>query len=114
MLAGMYSGEDGHRFAWSQARTSDMVFGQPVVHELAAITVPTLLLIGEKDITAIGKERASLEVAATLGQYGELARSAAARIKGARLITFPDLGHAPQIQAPERFNTALLDGLATL
>jgi pimeloyl-ACP methyl ester carboxylesterase len=27
------------------------------------------------------------------------------------LVEFPDLGHAPQIQAPERFHKALLDGL---
>lgn len=114
MLAGMYSGSDGRRFAWTQAQTADMVFAQPVVYELDRVAVPTLLLIGEKDITAIGKDRASPEVAATLGHYPELARAAAARIPGARLVTFPDLGHSPHVQAPERFNAALLEALAGL
>lgn len=112
MLAGMYAGEDGRRFAWSQALTADMIFSQPVVYELERIAVPALLLIGEKDITAIGRDRAPPEVAATLGRYPELARAAAARIPGARLTTFPDLGHSPQVQAPDRFNAALIDGLA--
>jgi pimeloyl-ACP methyl ester carboxylesterase len=114
MLSDMYTGSDGRRFAWSQALTSDMVFGQPVVHELENIQVPTLLLIGEKDVTAIGKDRATPAVAATLGHYPELARAAAARIKGANLVLFPDLGHAPHIQAPDQFNRALLDGLGLL
>lgn len=114
MLAGMYTGPDGRRFAWSQALTADMIFGQPVIHEIDNIAVPTLLLIGEKDITAIGKDRATPEVAATLGHYPELARAATARIRGARLVTFPELGHSPHIQAPERFDAALLDGLKGL
>jgi pimeloyl-ACP methyl ester carboxylesterase len=29
----------------------------------------------------------------------------------ARLVEFPDLGHAPQIQAPDAFHKALLEGL---
>ena len=33
------------------------------------------------------------------------------RIKGSSLVTFDDLGHSPQIQAPERFHEALLKGL---
>ena len=41
----------------------------------------------------------------------ELGRAAAAAIPQARLVEFADLGHAPQIQAPDRFHKALLDGL---
>ena len=36
---------------------------------------------------------------------------AARLIPGARLVAFPDLGHAPQIQDPGAFHTALLEGL---
>ena len=49
---------------------------------------------------------------ATLGDYPALGRAAAARIPHARLVEFPDLGHASQIQAPERFHAALLGWLA--
>lgn len=114
MLASMYQGTGSESVALSQARASDMIFSQPVVHELPRLAVSTLLLIGEKDTTAIGRNRASPEVAKTLGHYPELAREAESRIKGARLITFPKLGHAPHIEEPDAFNAALLDALATL
>ena len=114
MLAGMYSGADGRSFAWTQARTADIIQSQPVVHEFPNIKVPTLVILGLKDNTANGRERASPEVNAKLGNYPELAKETAARIPGARLITFPDLAHSPHIQEPERFNEALLKGLAEM
>jgi pimeloyl-ACP methyl ester carboxylesterase len=114
MLASLYGGEGGRKFAWDQALTSDMIFSQPVVYEFARIAVPTLLLIGQKDITAIGKERAPPEVAGKLGNYPELGRQTQASIPGSVLVPFADLGHAPQIQDPERFNRELLGNLERL
>jgi pimeloyl-ACP methyl ester carboxylesterase len=35
-------------------------------------------------------------------------------IPGARLVLFPDLGHAPHVQNPQRFQNALLNGLVAL
>ncbi len=114
MLAGMYTGKDGELFAWSQALTADMIFCQPVVYEFANIRVPTFLFIGEKDNTAMGKNRASPEVAARLGNYRELGPLTQKAIPGSILVTFPDYGHAPQIQDPARFNDALLAQLKSL
>lgn len=114
MLAGMYSGADGRTFAWTQARTADIIQSQPVVHEFPNIKVPTLIILGLKDNTANGRERASPEVNAKIGNYPELAKETAARIPGSRLITFPELAHSPHIQEPERFNEALLKGLADM
>ncbi len=111
MLAGMYAGPGHERVAWSQALTSDMIYTQPVVYEFPDIRVPTLLLIGGRDTTAPGKSTASPEVAAQLGHYAELGRRAAEAITHSRLVPFPDLGHAPHIQDPERFNKALLENL---
>ncbi|PRY63412.1 pimeloyl-ACP methyl ester carboxylesterase [Vreelandella songnenensis] len=111
MLAGMYAGEDGELVAWNQALTSDMVFTQPVVHEFGELQMPTLLLIGEKDNTAIGKAQAPEDVQKTLGHYDVLGEQAAEAIPQATLIEFPELGHSPQIQAPERFHEELLKGL---
>ena len=48
----------------------------------------------------------------TLGQYAQLAPAAAARIPQARLVMFEELGHAPQLQDPARFQRALLEGIA--
>ncbi len=111
MLVGMYAGKEGELFAWSQALTSDMIFCQPVVYEFGNIRTPTLLMIGEKDNTAIGKNRASPEVRERIGNYKELGPETAKAIRGSILVTFPDYGHAPQIQDPERFNEALLNNL---
>ncbi|WFC42733.1 alpha/beta hydrolase [Pseudoxanthomonas sp. SE1] len=111
MLGGMYAGDGRDAVAWSQALTSDMVFNQPVVHEFPRITVPTTLFIGQKDRTAIGKDLASPELAKRLGDYPALGKRAAAAIPGATLVEFEDLGHSPQVEAPARFNTALLDAL---
>ena len=111
MLAGMYAGEDGELVAWNQALTSDMVFTQPVVHEFGQLQMPTLLLIGEKDNTAIGKAQAPEDVQKTLGRYDVLGEQAAEAIPQAMLIEFPELGHSPQIQEPERFHEELLKGL---
>ena len=112
MLASMYAGPGGRTVAWHQALTSDMVFNQPVVHELPRLAVPTVLFIGQRDNTAIGKPRAPKALAATLGNYGRLGREAADHIPVARLIAYPDLGHSPQVQAPDRFHADLLKVLA--
>ena len=113
MLAGMFRGPGRAQVAWHSALLYDMIFTQPVIYEFGLLRVPTLLLIGEKDNTAIGKDFAPPEVKARLGDYPRLARRAAAQIPGARLVTFAELGHAPQIQDPERFHQALLEGLQT-
>ena len=114
MLAGMYAGEGGKLVAWNQALTSDMVLSQPVIYEIDQIAVPTVLMIGQKDTTAIGKDRAPPEAAKTLGNYPELGRMAHARIKGSVLVAFVELGHSPQVQDPGRFNKALIEELARL
>ena len=111
MLAGMYRGSGREAVAWNSALLYDMIYTQPVFYELDKISVPTLLLIGDKDTTAISKNRAPLDVRATLGNYPVLGKAAADRNAHIHLVEFPDLGHSPQIQAPDVFHKALLDGL---
>ena len=114
MLAGMYAGEAGKLVAWNQALTSDMILSQPVIHEIDQITVPTVLIIGQKDTTAIGKDRAPPELAKVLGNYPDLGRKAHERIKGSLLVPFPELGHSPQVQDPPTFNNALIEQLGRM
>lgn len=108
MLAGLNAGP-GHRVvAWNSALIYDMIFTQPIVYELPNIQVPTLLMIGQTDTTAIGSDIASTEVKAKLGKYPQLGKAAQKAIPGADLIEFPRLGHAPQMEEPARFNQALI------
>ena len=88
-----------------------MIYTQPVVYEFGRLAMPVLLMIGDKDTTAIGKDLATPAVRAILGDYPALGKAAAARIPRAHLIEFPDLGHSPQIQAPDVFHKTLLDWL---
>ena len=111
MLAGMYRGPGRDIVAWNSALLYDMIYTQPVFYEFEKIAVPVLLMIGDKDTTALGKNLAPPAARAALGNYPVLGKAAVARIPQARLVEFPDLGHSPQIQAPEAFHKALLDGL---
>ena len=112
MLAGLNSGPGREAVAWNSALIYDMITTQPVVYELGNLQPPVLLMIGDKDTTAIGKDLAPPAVRAALGNYPALGKAAAAAIPHARLVEFADLGHAPQIQAPELFHAALLAGLS--
>ncbi|MEI6003141.1 alpha/beta hydrolase [Paraburkholderia bengalensis] len=114
MLAGMYRGPGKKEVAWDSALLYDMIYTQPVFYELGQVSMPTLLLIGQKDTTAIGKDAAPPDVRAQLGHYPELGRAAAKAIPHATLVEFAELGHAPQMQDPQAFHKALLDGLAAL
>jgi pimeloyl-ACP methyl ester carboxylesterase len=111
MLAGLYRGPGRDIVAWNAALIDDMAYTQPVFYEFEQLKVPVLLMVGDKDTTAIGKNLAPPAVRATLGNYPLLAKAAAARIPRVQLVEFPDLGHAPQIQAPDVFHKALLDGM---
>lgn len=111
MLAGLNRGP-GHRLvAWNSALLYDMIYTQPVVYELPQLKMPVLLLIGDKDNTAIGKDLAAPEIRSQLGNYPVLAHEAARQIPHVKLIEFPDYGHAPQMQDPAAFHKALLGAL---
>ena len=113
MLAGLYRGPGHDIVSRNAALADDMAYTQPVFYEFEKLSAPVLLLIGDKDTTALGKNLVPPAVRATLGHYPVLAKEAAGRFPHAELVEFPDLGHAPQIQAPDVFHKALLDGLRT-
>lgn len=108
---GWLKGPDKATIAKVTAITSDMVITQPVLYEFPDLKEPTLLIIGERDRTAIGKNLVPKEVAATMGQYQELGKAAAAAIPGAKLVALPGIGHMPQVEAYDEYFKALVDFL---
>ncbi|GBU11798.1 alpha/beta hydrolase [Enterobacterales bacterium] len=108
MLAGLNNGPGHKLVAWNSALIYDMIFTQPVVYEFKNLQVPTTLMIGTSDTTAIGSDIASPAVKAKLGNYKVLGKQAAKMIPHAHLIEFKGLGHAPQMEEPAKFNAALL------
>jgi pimeloyl-ACP methyl ester carboxylesterase len=110
--AGWLKGPDRRRMAWIAALTSDMVFTQPVLYEFPDLELPVLLIIGQKDKTAIGKAWAPPEAKPKLGNYPELGRKAKAAIPNARLVEIEGAGHLPQVEAFEVYRKALEEFLA--
>lgn len=114
MLLQVYDGQLGKQFAFDQALLTDMVLTQPVIYEFPLLAqVPhTLLVIGEKDNTAIGKQWSPPEIRPKLGRY-DLLGPAAARAIGdnCTYLPYPNLGHAPHISDPDMFHADLLQWL---
>jgi pimeloyl-ACP methyl ester carboxylesterase len=101
-------GPESELIARTMAHTYTMAYEQPVLYELASIKAPTLLMIGEKDRTALGRMRVSPEVRATMGLMPELGKKAASTIPDCRLILIADVAHVPHLEAPQRFYDELL------
>ena len=112
MLAGLQQGPGRELVARNSALIYDMIQSQPVVYEFPLLQVPTVLMIGTRDTTAIGSDIAPPEVKARIGHYDQLGQQAAQAIPHARLIEFEGMGHAPQIQAPEAFDKRLLEAMS--
>jgi pimeloyl-ACP methyl ester carboxylesterase len=112
MLAGLNQGPGHELVAWNSALIYDMIFSQPIVYELPILKTDTVLMIGDADTTAIGSDIAPPDVKAKVGHYAVLGKDAAQRIPHARLIEFPGLGHAPQMEDPESFNRKLIETLS--
>jgi pimeloyl-ACP methyl ester carboxylesterase len=114
IAAGVTQHPDYPKVAWASALTADMIFTQPVVYEFPLVKVPTLLVIGQRDRTALGRAWAPKDVAAKLGDYPALGRKAAAAIPGAKLLEIPGVGHLPQVEAFEVYSRALVEFLAPI
>ncbi|MGV8137738.1 MAG: alpha/beta fold hydrolase [Mangrovibacterium sp.] len=111
LLAGWTLNIDYPRIAWNAALTYDMIFTQPVCYEFEQINAPTLLIIGQRDRTALGKPLVSDEVRKTMGNYPELGRLTHRKIKNSRLVELDNVGHLPHIEAWERFIEPLVSFL---
>jgi pimeloyl-ACP methyl ester carboxylesterase len=109
--AGWTLSPDYPRVAWNAALTTDLIFTQPVCYEFQNITTPTLLIIGQRDRTAIGKNLVNEQVRKTMGNYPVLGRLTQQKIKGSQLVELDNVGHLPHIEAFEKFITPLLDFL---
>jgi len=112
MLAGWTNDIDYPLIAWNSALTYDMIFTQPVLYEFGHIQAPTLLIIGQRDRTALGKNKAPKEVQSKLGDYPSLGKLTAKKIRNSELVELDNVGHLPHIEAYPRFIDALLKFLS--
>lgn len=104
LLAGWVKHPDYAVVARVNALTSDMIFTQPVVYEFQQINTPTLLIIGTRDRTAIGRQNVKdPDVAARMGQYQILGKETQRKILNSTLVELDNVGHLPHIEAFDRF-----------
>jgi pimeloyl-ACP methyl ester carboxylesterase len=90
--------KDFPKIAWNAALTSDMVFTQPVLYEFKNLKMPTLLMNGTRDRTAIGKAWADPKIKDELGRYDRLGKEVIKMIPKGKLVEFPGIGHMPQVE----------------
>jgi len=109
LIAGWTLHKDYPQVAWDAALTSDMIYNQPVCYEFKNIRTPTLLIIGTRDRTAIGKDRAPKELQPKMGQYQELGKKTQQEISGSTLIELENVGHLPHIEVYPKFFSALYE-----
>lgn len=84
---------------WHWEHDDPVIAPSPTAYErLEAITVPTLVIVGERDIA----------------DFKDVAGVLAKRIPGAKLRTLPGVGHLSNMQSPAAFNQTVLDFLAGL
>jgi len=111
LLAGWTLNPDFKRYAWNAALTYDMIFNQPVVYEFQNIKCSTLLIIGTRDKTALGKPLVSESVRKTMGLYENLGKETQRKIPGSKLVEIPNIGHMPHIENFDLFIKPLIDFL---
>ncbi|MGY5354026.1 alpha/beta fold hydrolase [Wenyingzhuangia sp. IMCC45467] len=112
LLAGWTLNSDYKKIAWNAALTYDMIFNQPVVYEFKNIKCPTLLIIGTRDRTALGKPLVSEKIRKTMGLYENLGKITQQKIPNCELVEINNIGHLPHIESFNKFITPLTIFLA--
>lgn len=108
---GWIEGPDFRLTAYTAALTSEMIYTQPVAHEFSSLKVPSVLIIGDKDTTAIGKAWAPEENKKLMGNFLELGKNYVKLAKNSRLVLLSGKGHVPFIEDFEQFKTEFLKSL---
>ena len=95
---------------WLRAFVSSgqMIYREPVAHEIALITEPTLFIMGAADHNAPGRPNAPEALRAKMGENAELAKALAAKMPNARAEVIPDTGHLVFLEAPEKYKELVL------
>ena len=93
------------------ANSYQMIWREPVADEIPLLTQPVLFLIGENDHVAPGRNFAPEDRRAAMGQNARLAKELAAKMQDASVNVFQGVGHLIHLEAPQKFNEAVLQFL---
>jgi len=103
---------DYQRWLRAFVASSQMIYREPVAHEVPLIALPTLFIMGADDHNAPGKPLAPEALRPKMGQNADLAKADAAKMPNARVEVLPDAGHLVFLDAAPKFNELMLAFLA--
>jgi pimeloyl-ACP methyl ester carboxylesterase len=92
--------------------SGQMIYREPVVHEIPLITQPTLFIMGADDHNAPGRPNAPEALRPKMGHNAELAQALVAKMPNARAEVIPNTGHLVFLEAPQKYDELLLDFLS--
>jgi pimeloyl-ACP methyl ester carboxylesterase len=95
---------------WLRAfvNSAQLIYREPVVHEIPLITQPTLFIMGADDHNAPGRPNAPEALRPKMGQNAELAKALAAKMPNASVEVIPNTGHLVFLEAPAKYDELLL------
>ena len=99
---------------WLRAFVSSaqMIYREPVAHEIPLIDRPTLFVMGEDDHNAPGKPNAPEALRPKMGHNADLAKALAAKMPNAKAEVIPNVGHLVFLEAEPKFNELMLGFLS--
>jgi pimeloyl-ACP methyl ester carboxylesterase len=100
---------------WLRAfvNSAQLIYREPVVHEIPLLTLPALFVMGEDDHNAPGRPNAPEALRPKMGQNAELAKALAAKMPNARAEVIPNTGHLVFLEARQKFDELMLAFLAS-
>ncbi|WP_257165177.1 alpha/beta fold hydrolase [Bradyrhizobium sp. SRS-191] len=99
------------RWLKSFVSSYQMIYREPVVHEIPLLTQPTLFIMGADDHNAPGRPNAPEALRAKMGQNAELATSLAGQMRDGRAEVIANAGHLVFLDAPAKYDALLLEFL---
>jgi proline iminopeptidase len=85
-----------------------MIYREPVVHEIPLVPEPTLFIMGADDHNAPGRLSAPEALRAKMGRNTELATTLAKLMPNARAEVIPNTGHLVFLEARQKYDELML------
>jgi len=99
---------DYQRWLRAFVSSAQMIYREPVVHEIPLVSAPTLFIMGADDHNAPVKPKAPEALRPKVGQNADLARALAAKMPNGRAEVIENAGHLVFLDAPAKFNELML------
>jgi pimeloyl-ACP methyl ester carboxylesterase len=89
-----------------------MIYREPVRDLYRTLPMPVLLFAGSEDRSFPLIQYAPPEARGRLTMIPAAAQSAAAELRQGQLVSVPNVGHVPHLEAPDTFREALMKFVA--